>query len=114
MSLPHQTFEEWCRINNPLLLYQWNTTKNGRELPPDLRFKSNIQVWWICEKGHEWKATPADCVAGRGCPYCSHHRVIPGETDLGTMNPGLATEWHPDKNENLEPSDVTAKSEKMV
>lgn len=31
-------------------------------------------------------------VRGRGCPFCSGHRVLPGFNDLATTHPGLAPE----------------------
>ena len=114
MSNPGPTFEQWCKANKQDLLKQWNASKNGCELPSNLKFKSNVPVWWICEKGHEWKAAPSERVIGRGCPYCSHRRVIPGETDLETLNPELAKEWHPTKNGDLKPSGITSKSQKTV
>ena len=51
---------------------------------------------------------------GYGCPYCSGHRALKGVTDLETVNPGLAKEWHPEKNGALTPSDVTAGSSRKV
>ena len=114
MSLPGPTFEEWCKTNNPALLKQWNVSKNGCELPSNLKFKSNVPVWWVCEKNHEWKAAPSQRVAGRGCPYCSHRRLISGETDLESLNPQLASEWHPIKNGDFKPSEVSSKNDKKV
>jgi len=55
-------------------------------------------------------------VGGNGCggPYCSGKYVIIGETDLATVMPDLAAEWHPFKNGDLKPKDVTLGSSKKV
>lgn len=51
------------------------------------------RVEWCCEKGHKWVATPNSRVAkNHGCPYCSGLLAIPGETDLATVNPDIASE----------------------
>ena len=41
-------------------------------------------------------------------------RLVKGENDLATVNPVLAKEWHPTKNENLNPEDITSGSSKEV
>lgn len=76
--------------------------------------KQQKKVWWTCDKGHEWKAPVSNRNNGRGCPYCSGRFAIPGETDLATANPKLATEWHPTKNGALTPKTVAANSDKKV
>jgi len=56
---------------NPNLALQWHTSKNGQLSPQNVKASSNRVVWWICEKGHEWKASIGSRNAGRGCPNCS-------------------------------------------
>lgn len=99
---------------NPELAKQWNYTKNGTLLPSNIMVSSNKKVWWICDKGHEWKATVNDRNQGCGCPYCSNKKVLAGYNDLATSNPYLAKQWHPEKNGELTPFDVTAGSSKKV
>lgn len=41
-------------------------------------------------------------------------RLVKGENDLATVNPVLAKEWHPTKNGNLNPEDITSGSSKEV
>ncbi|QOS39366.1 hypothetical protein DYE49_02400 [Treponema rectale] len=41
-------------------------------------------------------------------------KVIPGVNDLATVNPKLAAQWHPTKNGNLKPTDVTIGSQVLV
>lgn len=56
----------------PILAAQWHLTKNGNKFPEDVKFGSNVRIWWVCEKGHEWEATPHNRTKGQGCPKCSH------------------------------------------
>ena len=41
-------------------------------------------------------------------------RAIPGKTDLATVNPTLAAQWHPTLNGDLLPSQVAPRSHKKV
>ena len=91
---------------DPELAKEWHPIRNGTLVPSQIHNYSQKKVWWMCKRGHEWQATISDRRAGNGCPYCSGRKVIPGETDLQTVYPSLAKEWHPTKNGNLNPSDV--------
>ena len=90
----------------PHLLEDWEYGKNT--ISPDLITRhSNRKVWWKCHKcGFEWEAKICNRSNGRGCPCCSHKRLVRGKNDLATTNPELAKEWHPTKNGDLLPSDV--------
>jgi len=54
----------------PLLAKEWHSTKNGLLTPKDVTPGSEKRVWWLCKKGHEWRARVADRNKSRGCPYC--------------------------------------------
>jgi hypothetical protein len=100
--------------NNPTLAKEWHPTKNGSLTPADLTPGSNKKVWWICAKGHEWQVRVTDRYYRRtGCPYCSGYRACI-DNCLYTINPTLAREWHPTKNDPLTPKDVTPGSSKKV
>ena len=61
-------------IDNPTLMAEWNWEKNN-ELgldPTILTLGSNKKVWWICEKGHEWRSSVANRTKGNGCRKCSN------------------------------------------
>lgn len=100
----------------PELSTQWHPTKNLNLSPSQIKKSSNKKVWWLCDKGHEWKTSVGARTGknGTGCPYCSGQRVAVGENDLATVNPKLAKEWHPYKNGDLTPNDVTKGSDKKV
>jgi hypothetical protein len=104
--------------NNLAFLYphiakEWHPIKNGNLKPYDVTPHSNKKAWWICSKGHEWKAIINGRLKSNGCLYCS--RILPSEDyNLEKINPILAKEWHPVKNGNLKPCDVTPYSNKKV
>ena len=99
---------------NPELAAEWHPTKNGSITPEDVIAGSHKKYWWVCKRGHEWKAELSDRNLGRGCPYCSSTKVLPGFNDLATINPSVAKEWHPTRNGALKPTDVMSKSNKKV
>lgn len=77
-------------------------------------YGSNKTVWWICSKGHEWKAPITHRVRGNGCPICANQQILPGYNDLLSLNSELAKQWHPTKNGTLTPAMVTLKTNKKV
>lgn len=91
----------------PEIAKQWNYIRNYPLLPSQIKPKSNKKVWWICEKGHEYETAVQYRTRGDNCPYCSNHKVLAGFNDLLTINPQLASEWHPSKNGELKPNMVT-------
>ena len=97
----------------PDLSKQWHPTKNKNLTPKGVTAHSNKKVWWRCSKGHEWQATVYSRTDGNGCPYCSGKAVC-DDNCLQTINPALAKEWHPTKNNKLTPKDVTPNSDKKV
>lgn len=88
---------------HPELAAQWHPTKNGNLTPDDVGAGSTRRVWWKCPEGpdHEWSTTLENRAAkGRNCPICSNQKVVQSNC-LATVNPALASEWHPTKNGNL-------------
>ncbi len=87
----------------PELAKQWHPTKNGKLTPRDVLPKSDIEVWWVCEKNHIWKRSIFDRtrIKSKKCPLCS---------SLAFTDPKLSSEWHPIKNGDLTPWDVTKNS----
>jgi len=96
---------------NPELSKQWHLTKNDGLSPNDVTPNSNKNVWWKCERGHEWKSTVYNRTIGRGCPYCSG-RYAHNENSLQAISPDLAKQWHPSKNGEITPLDVTSGTDK--
>lgn len=101
--------------NNKELVKEWHPIKNNHVTLSTVNAYDNIKVWWLCEHGHEFEATIRSRNNKKSkCPYCSHQKVMKGETDLETINPYLAREWHPSKNGNLHPSDIFPNYHKKV
>ena len=110
-----QSLFEWCKENARLeLIEQWDYEKNGSLLPEHVSACAGKNVWWKCEKGHSWEALVSNRNKGQGCPYCSGHRILKGFNDFESQYPELAEEWDYEKNEVLQPSEVTPKSDKRV
>ena len=92
----------------PEIAAQWDYEKNGDLTPDKVGFGSHKNVWWICEKRHEYQAkvytrtSPDKC----GCPYCSNRIIKKGVNDLPTRFPEIFAEWDHEKNGNIDPSSV--------
>jgi hypothetical protein len=106
--------ENNLRVKYPELAKQWHTSKN-RSIEPDMVASvSGKRFWWQCSRGHEWQASVASRTnLGSNCPYCSGQRVC-ADNCLQVLNPKLAEQWHPAKNGDFTPNDVTTGSNKKV
>ena len=103
-----------CFASDLALARQWDKEKNDLS-PAVLSINSRQKVWWRCDKGHSYSAAVyARARLGRGCPYCAGQRPIPGETDLASAAPEVASLWDSEKNGSLTPCDVTAGSHREV
>lgn len=90
----------------PQLLKEWHPTLNTGMSPEEIPPGTHRKVWWMCSKGHEWKAQVKSRVNGTGCPICNNRKVKIGENDLGTTHPEIAAQWHPTKNGSRTPQTV--------
>ena len=106
MSEMKENMTKQTVVDNLSLLNQWNYEKNQGILPESITLGSNKKVWWVCRQGHEWQASVGHRARGRGCPFCTHEKAWPGESDLATLYPSLAKEWHPTKNGKVFPSQI--------
>lgn len=93
----------------------WDYENNGREDPSQIMPGTKKKYWWRCEHGHSWEAAVYSLtMSGSRCPYCSGRQAIPGETDLATLCPQVLALWDHEKNEGLEPGEVTPSSHQRV
>ena len=108
---------------SPELSLEWHPTKNGNLSPYNISAGSDKKVWWYLPYDDpstgkhfdfEWQAAIYNRVRGDGCPFISFRALWPGFNDLATINPELSQEWHPTKNGNKTPADVTARSGEIV
>lgn len=105
--------EESLLLTEPSIAAEWHPTKNGALTPKDVARQSNRKVWWKCVKNHEWETTVNHRTNGRKCPFCLGRKPS-NEHSLSSQYPNLALEWHPSKNGDLTPDNVTPKSHKKV
>ena len=117
------TKENNLAVMRPDLAKEWHPTLNGDLTPYDVTCGSNKKVWWLLPYDDpktgkhfdfEWEAVVSDRNKGSGCPYLSGKAVWVGYNDLATANQELAKEWHPTKNGNLTPYNVSPCSYKKV
>jgi hypothetical protein len=112
--LPKLTSEYNLKALYPSIAKKWHKTKNKPSTPKEIYPFSSKKVWWKCSKGHEWEATVASLTyQGSTCPECSGHKVGQ-DNNLKKTFPNIAKEWHPTKNKNLTPKDITQGSNKRV
>ena len=98
----------------PKVAKEWHPTKNKTLTPKDITARSSKKVWWICKNGHEWLSVIRfRTQRGTGCPVCSGHKAGKNN-NLAVQFPQIAKEWHPTKNGDLTPKDVTYGSGKQV
>ena len=99
----------------PDVAREWHPSKNGDTTPEVVHYSSNKKFWWVCavDRDHEWEATPNHRTVGRGCPFCSGRRVADSNR-LSKNHPELVPEWHPTRNGELTPDDVTSGSNGKV
>lgn len=110
------SLQAYCELHHKEeLLRQWHPDKNAPLTAKDLTHGSNRKVWWICRKGHEWKAAVYSRTGSdAGCPVCAGKQVLPGYNDLASQFPRVAVQWHPARNKGLAPELVAAKSHRKV
>ena len=103
----------------PDIAKEWNYEKNGLLTPDMFTIGSDIRVWWICDKGHEWQTSISHRTSrGDGCPFCSWKRVLKGYNDFATycMENGrknVLDEWDYDKNDK-DPSSYSSRCKDKV
>lgn len=107
--------EKSLAAKNPALANQWHPSLNGELTASQVTPSSTRRAWWQCPvaSDHVWQQTCHARSAGSGCPFCAGHK--PSSTySLAVIYPHLATEWHPQKNGKLKPTDVTPGMQRRV
>jgi len=100
-----QNIKLWCKSNNKLF-----------ELISDIYEGNKKLLKWKCLKEdclEEFENNWNNIYTGNGCGFCNGKQVSKSNC-LATKNSVLAKEWHPTKNVDLTPYDVTANSNKKV
>ena len=106
---------EILTLENPSIAKEWDYVKNGVLQPERFTGGSNRKVWWRCKEGHSWFAEiNKRFTYGRGCPYCSGNKVLPGYNDIATTHPQVAAEWDYEKNGDLRPEHLSIGADRKV
>ena len=101
----------------PDLWVEWDFDKNN-EIGLDIwsiTRGSGKKSWWICEECQSscFIETKSKTKGNNTCSYCSGKKVN-NTNSLASLRPDLIPEWHPTKNGNLTPYDVTCGSSKKI
>ena len=97
----------------PELYALWNVSRNAKIDVSHVRVDSATPVWWVCDRGHEWKASVKSLATIHRdvlCPYCSYRLPLKGWSDLATTNPALMLDW----NDGMDPSTLTRGSNRKA
>jgi len=93
-------------VSYPAVAAQWHPVANGEARPEEVTHGSNRRVWWQCDRGHAWRTGVNHRTRGSRCPYCAGKKPS-AEHNLAVVRPELAAQWHPTRNGELAPEDVT-------
>ncbi len=94
-------------LHNPDVAAEWHPDKNGALTPHDVSYGSGKRVWWLCPEGHERQTVVSyRTLDGTGCRFCAGQGVSDNNR-LSLHYPDLAKQWHPSKNGDLTPHDVS-------
>ena len=96
----------------PDVLAEFDHKKNNGVDPRALAV--GHKVWWRCKanKNHTWRSGYYR-TDGIRCPYCRNLKGS-SQNNLKKTHPALAKQWHPVKNGDLTPRDVTSSSTKRI
>lgn len=98
----------------PEMVKWWDLEKNIHIGTPAEQWATSKKLaWWKCDAGHEWNERIKSLYSRKNCQYCNRNLPSP-EYNLATVNPELASEWHPSKNLNLKPTEVLSNTYKKV
>ncbi|EMI19311.1 hypothetical protein RMSM_03769 [Rhodopirellula maiorica SM1] len=105
------TAEKSLGYLHPKLLAEWHPTLNGDLDPMSLAPGSGKKPFWQCaaDPKHVWDAHVFRRTKGAGCPFCSGLRAD-SKTCLAAVDAEIAATWHPTRNGDVTPADVTRQS----
>lgn len=99
---------------SPHLIEEWLFEKNGDLKPENVTYASGQKVWWKCKKcNYEWMTQIYNRAYGSGCPACDGDVATPNY-NLAVIFKHLADEFHPTKNGDLTPYNITPFTAKKI
>lgn len=100
--------------SNPELLTELILGKNEHLDLNSLNTNSSKKAWWQCSKNksHQWESIVSGrAVKGYGCPFCSGLKTL-RQDSFAALHAKLLAEWHPTKNDGIDPWSISAQSNK--
>lgn len=102
----------------PQLKKEFDSYLNDRRKTKEITIEKNtrLRLTWRCskDKEHVWRARLSDRVQKKsGCPFCAG-RKLSSSNSLIECFPALAAEIHPELNQSIEVSSLTANSTKKI
>lgn len=105
------TIETCMAATHPGLAKYFHPTKNGNYTPKNLKAGSGVNIWWQCDNGHEWVASPANMKKPNRrsfCPDCKAVEIPTWiENSMAEVRPDMAAAFHPTKNGDFTPWNLT-------
>lgn len=106
----------------PEIAKEWHPTKNNLLNSSDVTCASSKRIWWLCSTcGHEWQTSISNRIGKKsGCPVCAKSRQKLKyeekikQNPLSISHPDLLKEWDFEKNRDLNPTEVGARSDAVV
>lgn len=97
----------------------WHPTKNGKKLPKHVKPYAKKKCWFMCSEGHEFEMFLTTIIKmNEPCYECRNIKKKPKKVEhnkrLDIKFPEIAKEWHPTKNGDLKPSNVSYGSELKI
>ncbi|HHX80651.1 MAG TPA: hypothetical protein GX692_06285 [Acholeplasmataceae bacterium] len=111
-------------IKKPIGIKKWDYSKNGNVDPNTIPVSSKKRFFWKCPTcGYEWEGavenltdtlTCAKCV--HGVKMAKHAKSISKRKgySLAEQHPGILKEWDYDKNQSIDPKNITPGSNKKA
>lgn len=101
------------------LAAEWDEAKNAPLTPAHVTLGSGQKVWWICSVcDHSWRAQIVSRSSGHGCPECGKASSLKNRNRVGNTlaekYPAVAAEWHPTRNGDKTPADISGGSHQKV
>lgn len=99
----------------PSFLFEsWDYDKNTDISLDNISVGTGKNAWFKCRENHNFSKEIRRFIKDPSCPYCLGYKAIPGKTDLLTVKIDIGKQWHPTKNESLDPSTILPGSHKLV
>ncbi|MCA0940864.1 hypothetical protein LCM28_13370 [Salipiger pacificus] len=84
------------------LMHEWNWQQNDVDPRTVTPMSARLFSWKCLKRGHVWEASAYVRTNGQSCPECRAE-----EDSLLVRCPDVAATWHPTKNGDITPSDVS-------